>query len=107
MVGHILHRDERMLHVSTYEKGTYISRRQAGFTFRSILASVLIKPAYLSPINTLQDMLESPSQFVVPGGSFAEILMKIDPRPDVKVLYDKRVAVPYVTGEFSKSLQER
>ena len=107
MVGHILHRDERMLHVNIYKKETYINRRQTGFTFRSILASVLIKPAYLSPINTLQDMLESPSQFVVPGGSFSEILMKIDPRPDVKVLYDKRVAVPYVNGEFSKTLQER
>ena len=67
----------------------------------------MIKPAYLSPIDTVQDMLESPSQFVVPGGTSLEILLKIDPRPDVKKLYDNRLAVPYANGEFSKSLQER
>ena len=55
----------------------------------------------------MHDMLQSPSQFIVPGDSFAEILLKIDPRPDVKELYDRRIGVPYANGEFSLSLQER
>lgn len=52
-------------------------------------------------------MLESPSQLVVPGETSLDILLKIDPRPDVKELYDRRIAVPYANGRFSKSLSKR
>ena len=57
---------------------------------RSILSSLLIKPAFEDPIDTEYDVLKRSVDVMVPGNTSLETLIKIDPRPSMKML-QKRV----------------
>ena len=62
---------------------------------RSILASLLITPVYLKPIDTIADMLESPSELRLPAKTALLYLVKIDPRHDMKKLFARLNPVVY------------
>ena len=76
---------------------------------RSILASLLITPVYLKPIDTIADMLESPSELRVPAKTALVYLLKIDPRPDMQELYARLNPVVYAkwTGEHPQWFRDR
>lgn len=72
---------------------------------RDSLSALLITPVYLSPVNTVQDMINSESQFIVPGGTSVMTLLMIDPRSDVQKLYKMHLPVlPVVGGVFNDSV---
>ena len=69
------------------------------------MASLLITPVYLSPVNTVQDMHNSETQFIAPEGSSVLVLLKIDPRPDVKKLYDMHLPVTFAGGSYNATVR--
>ena len=71
------------------------------------MASLLITPVYLQPVDTIQDMLRSQSQFIVPGDTAVPILVKIDPRQSMKELSKIQVPIPLTRGEFTKATRDR
>ena len=50
------------------------------------MSSLLIIPVYLDPIDNVQDMLNSPSELVVPIGTAVVEMLDTDPRPGVQTL---------------------
>lgn len=76
---------------------------------RSILASLLITPVYMKPIDTIQDMLESESELRLPGNTAIQYLLKIDPRPDVQKLFKRHNPIIYETwtGEHEPWFRDR
>ena len=77
------------------------------YSRRSTMSSLLITPVYLQPVDTIQDMLRSESQFIVPGGTAVPILVKIDPRHSMKELSKIQVTVPLTRGEFTQATRDR
>ena len=57
---------------------------------------MLIKPMYQGTINTSQDMLKISAQLLINKGSATEVLVKEDPRPSLKKLYETRILAPHI-----------
>ena len=53
---------------------------------RSILASMLIKPAYEKSIDTVHDLLQTTADVMVAGNTSIATLINIDPRPSIQML---------------------
>ena len=62
---------------------------------------------YLQPVDTIQDMLDSPSQFIVPAATAVPILVKIDPRQSMKELAKRQLGIPLTRGEYTKAIRDR
>ena len=61
---------------------------------RSILASLLMTPVYSKPVNSVQDMLLSKSQLIVPTPTAINTLLELDPRPSVNKLNNNHIKMP-------------
>ena len=75
--------------------------------FSSILSSLLITPVFQDPIDSVQDMLNSPSELIMPGGGSTRILFNTDPRPGVQILSKRVKEKPLTSRGFEKKVMER
>ena len=62
---------------------------------RSKLAASLIKPDFLKPVDTIKDMLDSPSELWATGKGATQHMLKTDPRQGVQKLYERFNAINY------------
>ena len=69
---------------------------------RSILASTMITPIYTKPIDSIEDMLNSPSLLALGEEAGYIFLLKIDPRPRYNQLYNIHVPVPFSGGDITE-----
>ena len=74
-------------------------------SYRESLYALLITPSYLSPVNTVEDMINSESQFIAPGGTSVVILLKIDPRPGVRKLFEMHLPVSFEGGSYNATIR--
>ena len=65
---------------------------------RSILASMLIKPAFEKPIDTVRDILQTTVDVMVPGNTSIVTLINIDPRPSIQMLRKQTKFYPNIPG---------
>ena len=65
-----------------------------------------MKPVLSSPINTVQDMLMSDSELIVPSPTTIDTLLKSDPRPDFQQLNATHVKMQIKTF-FSPATKKR
>ena len=61
---------------------------------RSILASMLIQPAFEDPIDTEYDVLQTSMDVMIPENTALETLVNIDPRPSIKMLQKQTKLYP-------------
>ena len=65
-----------------------------------------MKPVLSKPINSVQDMLESDSQLIVPSPTTIVTLLNLDPRSDVQQLNKTHLKMP-IKKFFSRTTKER
>ena len=65
------------------------------------MSSLLIIPVYLDPIDNVQDMLNSPSELVVPIGTAVVEMLDTDPRPGVQTLNKRYTPKALSGGNFA------
>ena len=65
-----------------------------------------MKPVYSKPIDTVENMLMSDSQLIVPSPTTIDTLLKLDPRSNVQQLNDDHVKMPIKTF-FSLATKDR
>ena len=63
-------------------------------------------PVLSDPIDTVQDMIMSDSQLIVPSPTTIDTLLKLDPRSNVQKLNDNHVKMP-IKEFFSSSTKNR
>ena len=72
---------------------------------RSILASMLIQPAFEDPIDTEYDVLQTSMDVMIPENTALETLINIDPRDSIKMLqkqtklYAPQFSIPQLLRE--------
>ena len=74
--------------------------------FRSLLASLLMSPVLSTPVDSVQDMLMSDSQLIVPSPTMIDTLLKLDPRSSVQRLNENHIKMPIQTV-FSQATKDR
>ena len=74
--------------------------------FRSLLASLLMSPVLSTPVDSVQDMLMSDSQLIVPSPTMIDTLLKLDPRSSVQRLNENHKKMPIQTV-FSQATKDR
>ena len=75
--------------------------------FRGVYSALLIKPTYTKPIDTIQDLLASSSQFLVAMGSAQHYLLKVDPRDNIKELFKRHTLFGILpSGDFPPDILE-
>ena len=63
-------------------------------------------PVLSNPIDTVQDMIMSDSQLIVPSPTTIDTLLKLDPRSNVQQLNDNHVKMP-IKEFFSSKTKNR
>ena len=66
----------------------------------------MITPIYTKPIDSVEDMLNSPSRLALGENAGYIFLLKIDPRPRYNKLYHIHVPVPFAGGDLSEDTKE-
>ena len=56
-------------------------------------------PVYKPPVNTVTELLETEMDLAVPSDTSITPLLKLDPRPKMKELYNRQVIYPYINGQ--------
>ena len=65
-----------------------------------------MKPVFSKPIDTVEDMLMSDSQLIVPSPTTIDTLLKLDPRSNVQQLNDDHVKIS-IKAFFSPATKNR
>ena len=63
-------------------------------------------PVYSKPVNSVQDMLLSESQLVVPTPTAINTLLDLDPRSTVKELNENHIKIP-IKEVYSQTTKNR
>ena len=57
--------------------------------YRSVLLATMLAPAYENSIDTLDDLLKTEKEILVPVGTKTAKLLRLDPKEDVRTLHKK------------------
>ena len=63
-------------------------------------------PVLSNPVDSVQDMLMSDSQLIVPSPTMIDTLLKLDPRSSVQQLNENHIKMPIQTV-FSSTTKDR
>ena len=76
------------------------------FKYRSVLASMMIKPTFEDPIDTVDDFLQSPFDAMVLANTSIVKLLKMDQRPGIQgVWYRTRFYTILADGNLPSSVE--
>ena len=82
------------------------SKHPFEFHPRSVLLATMLAPAYESSIDTLEDLLATEKEILVPTGTKTAKLLRLDPKEDVRTLHKKVTFYNIIDGKHPKPVLE-
>ena len=74
--------------------------------YRSVLLATMLAPAYEDSIDTLDDLLQTGKEILVPTGTKTSKLLRLDPKEDVRTLHKKVKFYDKIDGKHPQTVLE-